>query len=339
MTFPISVSALRRCPLSILSVTMPPYLRVSRLSTITATSYLSQLHPPLSLRRPHVRCLSSGSSEEQSTEAARGRVSLVQGASRGIGLEFVRQLLARHPGEQVVATCRRPEQAEELSAMQRESGGRLTVLPLDVMDEDTIRAAAEAVKAIHGKLNLVVNTAGILHIAGKMQPETSLSKVDPEALLMTYRVNAMGPILVLKHMAALLKEGGGGVGGGRASASKDGERGQRPSVVANISARVGSIGDNGLGGWYSYRASKTALNQLTKTASVELARKRDPIVCLLLHPGTVDTGLSKPFQRNVPEGKLFTPQRSVESLLRIIESAELKDNGKFFAWDGTHIPW
>lgn len=145
--------------------------------------------------------------------------------------------------------------------------------------------------------------------------------------MLTYEVNAVGPILVVKHMWPLLKAGGGG-GTGRDVA-----------IVANLSARVGSIGDNRLGGWHSYRSSKTALNQLTKTISVEFARKKDPVICLLLHPGTVDTDLSRPFQRNVPEGKLFTKEFSVQKLLSIINNVKMHDNGKFFAWDGQEIPW
>eukprot|EP00850_Spirogloea_muscicola_P004544 SM000019S05088 [mRNA] locus=s19:885074:887305:- [translate_table: standard] len=238
-----------------------------------------------------------------------------------------RQLLAARPAGHVVATCRDPGGAPELRALADASGGRLTVLPLDVTREDTIAAAASCVEEAHGRLDLLVNTAGILHIPGKVQPETSLGKVNPEALLLTYQVNAMGPILVLKHMHKLLKAGGGrGLG--------------RPgAVVANLSARVGSIRDNALGGWYAYRASKTALNQLTKTAAVEIARRREPIILVLLHPGTVNTGLSKPFQRNVPEGKLFTPTYSVERLLGIVDGLKLADSGRFFAWDGQEIPW
>ncbi|TVU49132.1 hypothetical protein EJB05_00426, partial [Eragrostis curvula] len=106
------------------------------------------------------------------------------------------------------------------------------------------------------------------------------------------------------------------------------ETGKGFSLVANMSARVSSIGDNGLGGWHSYRASKTALNQLTKTISVEFCRK-DNIACILLHPGTVDTDLLRPFQRNVPKGKL----------LSVIDNANKSDNCKFLAWDGQEIPW
>ena len=110
-------------------------------------------------------------------------------------------------------------------------------------------------------------------------------------------------------------------------------------MLASISARVGSVSDNGTGGWYSYRASKTALNQLNKTLSVELARKRAPVSAVLLHPGTCDTDLSKPFQRNVPEGKLFSRERGARQLLDVIGGVTREDSGKFFAWDGQEVPW
>lgn len=203
-------------------------------------------------------------------------VSMVQGASRGIGFEF---------------------------------------------------AAANSISERFGYLNLLVNTTGILSIPNVLHPETSLTKVQKSALMLTYEVNTVGPILVIKHMWPFLKAGGG------SGTTRD------FAVVANLSARVGSIGDNQLGGWHSYRASKTALNQLTKTVSVEFARKKDPIICLLLHPGTVNTDLSRPFQRNILPSKLFTPQFSVNKLLSIIDGAKIHDNGKFFAWDGQEIPW
>ncbi|CAM6089756.1 unnamed protein product [Calypogeia fissa] len=263
----------------------------------------------------------------ETQDSGGGRVSLVQGASRGLGFEFVRQLLSRSAAGNVVATCRNPDSAEGLKALQEQHPGRLSILPLEVTVESSIEAAAKAFGDIHGGLDLLVNTAGILHIPSVLQPETGLGKVNLESLVLTYKINAAGPLLVMKHFANLLKAGRG----------KDTTK--APAVVANLSARVGSIGDNKIGGWYSYRASKSALNQLTKTASVEFARQRASVVCILLHPGTVDTELSKPFQKNVPEGKLFTKEYSVERLLGIIDSVDLKDNGKFFAWDGQEIPW
>ncbi|RZC43768.1 hypothetical protein C5167_036734 [Papaver somniferum] len=277
-------------------------------------------------------------------------ISMVQGASRGIGLEFVRQLLEKQEKGHVVATCRNPNGATSLLKLKNKFPERLNVLQLDVTDESTIEASAKSVQERYGSLNLLINTTGVLSVPNVLQPETTLSKVEKASLLLAYEVNAVGPILVIKHMWPLLKKGGG------SGTERD------VAVVASLSARVGSIGDNRLGGWHSYRASKTALNQcrailqggiygpayahprsatlgMTKTVSVEFGRKKDPIACILLHPGTVDTDLSKPFQRNVAENKLFTKEFSVQKLLGIINSVKRSDNGKFFAWDGQEIPW
>ncbi|KAI0501387.1 hypothetical protein KFK09_016332 [Dendrobium nobile] len=276
--------------------------------------------PPLVKSAPKARFSSTVSQWE-------GGVSMVQGASRGIGLEFVRQLLEKSNKGHVIATCRNPGGATNLLELKEKFGDRLKVLPLDVTDESTIEAAATSVKENYGSINLLINTSGVLSIPKVLQPETTLSKLEKSSLMLTYEINAVGPVLVVKHMWPLLRAGGG--------SGTDRE----VAVVANLSARVGSIGDNGLGGWHSYRSSKTALNQLTKTISVELARRKDPIICILLHPGTVDTDLSKPFQKNVPASKLFTREFSVQKLLSIINNAKGSDNGKFYDWDGLEIPW
>ena len=110
-------------------------------------------------------------------------------------------------------------------------------------------------------------------------------------------------------------------------------------LIANLSARVSSIGDNGIGGWYSYRSSKSALNQLTKTLSIELARKKPAVACVLLHPGTCETDLSAPFRGNVPPGKLFSRELAVSQLLGVLNGVTQADTGKFFAWDGSQIEW
>nr|ACP27630.1 short-chain dehydrogenase/reductase [Oncidium hybrid cultivar] len=276
--------------------------------------------PPLGKSVPNVRFCSTVSQWEDG-------VSMVQGASSGIGLEFVRQLLEKNNKGRVIATCRNPGGATSLLELKGKFEDRLNILPLDVTDESTIKAAAISIKENFGFLNLLINTSGVLSIPKILQPETTLSRLEKSSLMLAYEINAVGPVLVVKHMWPLLKEGGG-------SGTE-----REFAVVASLSARVGSIGDNELGGWHSYRSSKTALNQLTKTISVELARKKDPIICILLHPGTVDTDLSKPFQRNVPPGKLFTREFSVQKLLSIINHAKDSDNGKFFAWDGQEIPW
>jgi NAD(P)-dependent dehydrogenase (short-subunit alcohol dehydrogenase family) len=111
------------------------------------------------------------------------------------------------------------------------------------------------------------------------------------------------------------------------------------AVFASISARVGSIGDNRLGGWYAYRGSKAALNMFTRTLAIEWARSRKNLICVSLHPGTTDTDLSRPYQANVPPGKLFSPERTVNQLLAVLDSVTVDHSGRFLAWDGSEIPW
>lgn len=245
--------------------------------------------------------------------------ALVQGASRGLGLELARQLAARAAVESVTATCREPETAEPLRALARSSHGRVFVEQLDVADERSIATASSAVRSRIDRLHLLMNVAGILHGPG-VKPERQLRDVEPAALDRVFAVNAFGPLLVAKHFASLLAH-------------------SEPAVLANLSARVGSIGDNRRGGWYAYRASKAAQNQLTKGLSIELQRKNRNIVVIALHPGTVDTQLSEPFQRGVKPEKLFSPERAARQLLEVIEGLDQTANGGFFAWDGQPIEW
>ncbi|KAK4551148.1 hypothetical protein RGQ29_032501 [Quercus rubra] len=260
-------------------------------------------------RKACLRCYSSSALKWE------GGVSMVQGASRGIGLEFVKQLLEKNEKGHVVATCRNLDAASGLLHLKNRFTERLSILPLDLTIESTIEASAKSIRERYGTACVIPNSQSYSSICST---ETTLTKVEKSSLLLAYEVNAVGPIMVIKHMWPLLKFGGG------SGTERD------VAVVANLSARVGSIGDNHLGGWHSYRSSKTALNQLTKTVSVEFARKKDPIICILLHPGTVDTDLSRPFQRNVPEGKLFTKEFSVQKLLGIINNAKSHDNGNCF---------
>lgn len=243
--------------------------------------------------------------------------ALVQGASRGIGAELTRQLLER--GQEVIATCRQPERSAALRRLRARHGSRLHLLPLDVEHEDSIAAAAEQVESLAPRVGLLLNVAGILHDDAH-RPERRVSEVDPAWLQRVFAVNALGPLLVAKHLAPYLRHDG-------------------RAVLANLSARVGSIEDNRLGGWYAYRGSKAAQNMFTKNLSIELPRRHPQLVVIALHPGTVATDLSAPFQRGVPEGKLFSVQRAAEQLLRIVDGVTPKDNGRFFAWDGQPIPW
>lgn len=247
------------------------------------------------------------------------RTILVQGASRGIGLEFVRQLLARGEVAKLLATCRDPKTAAGLTGLQQQDQ-RLRVLTLDVEDEASIRLAARDAGKHVTHIDLLINCAGVLHEGEVMAPERRISQIEPGSLHKSFAVNAVGPALVIKHFLGLLQK-------------------SDQAVVANLSARVGSITDNRLGGWYAYRMSKAAQNMLTRTLAVELGRGARKVTVVALHPGTVDTDLSRPFQANVPEGRLFSRQRAVRQLLDVLAGVEMKDSGRFFAWDGSEIPW
>ncbi|HEY9736053.1 MAG TPA: SDR family NAD(P)-dependent oxidoreductase [Trichocoleus sp.] len=243
--------------------------------------------------------------------------ALIVGASQGIGLGFVRQLLQDGRWRRVYATYRNPTTA--LLDLQKNDPERLRCLPVDITEEAQIAAATAHIGTESSQLHLVVSCVGLLH-DGPLQPEKSLSQLNPESMLRYFQINSIGAALVAKHCLPLLKH-------------KD------PSVLAAISAKIGSIGDNELGGWYGYRASKAALNMLMKTAAIEYRRKSPKTILALLHPGTTDTQLSQPFQRGVPPEKLFPVERTVSQLMRIIEGLEEQDSGAFFSWDGSRLPW
>jgi NAD(P)-dependent dehydrogenase (short-subunit alcohol dehydrogenase family) len=249
------------------------------------------------------------------------QVALVQGASRGIGLALVEALLERGEVARVVATSREPQAAQRLAELRAHHGDALLVVPLDVRDERTIAAAAAHVADACGpELHWVVNCAGLLHDGASLRPERSIEQVDAQGLHTLFAVNALGPLLVAKHFLPLLRH-------------------EERAVLANLSARVGSIADNRLGGWYGYRAAKTAQNMFTRTLSIELARRAPNVICLALHPGTVDTDLSRPFQASVPADRLFDPPRAARQLLQVIDAASPQESGRFLAWDGSLIPW
>ena len=186
----------------------------------------------------------------------------------------------------------------------------------DLEDEESIAAAAASIG--NGPVpTLVFIATGVLHHG--FEPERSWRALDAEHLLRDYRINAVGPALVAKHFLPLLPR-------------------DRRAVFTALSARVGSIGDNRLGGWHSYRASKAALNMLLRNLAVELGRTHPQAVVAGLHPGTVDTGLSAPFQKGVKPEKLFTADHSAETLLAVLDALTPQDTGSVFAWDGRRVP-
>ena len=248
-------------------------------------------------------------------------IAVVIGASQGIGLAMVRDLLNRPRVSRVYAASRRALLSDQLIAMQEQHGDRLQILSVDSTLESDIARLANEVREGDQRLHWMINCAGLLHDSARgIRPEKRLEQVDIAQLEAIFRINTFAPILLAKHFLPLLNH-------------------EQPACFASLSARVGSISDNQLGGWYSYRASKAAQNQFIRTFAIEAQRRAPNLTCLALHPGTTDTSLSKPFQKGVPQEKLFTPEFVATRLLDIVFDRPAMDSGKFLAWDNSEIMW
>jgi NAD(P)-dependent dehydrogenase (short-subunit alcohol dehydrogenase family) len=228
-----------------------------------------------------------------------GLKSLVIGAAGGIGGALLEQL-QRHPGHGPAAGAQR--QGEPA---------------VDLTDELTLAALAAGLRACDAELRLAIVATGFLGSA-RFRPERGIRDLNLEHLQHAFAINAFGPALLMKHLFPLLPRSG-------------------RVVFACLSARVGSIGDNRLGGWYSYRASKAALNQLVRTASIELRRYNPDSICVALHPGTVATRLSAEFTKTGLKGA--SPSDSAVHLLNVIDSLTSDDTGAFFDYARKAVPW
>jgi NAD(P)-dependent dehydrogenase (short-subunit alcohol dehydrogenase family) len=225
-------------------------------------------------------------------------VAVVLGASGGIGSALLRQLRAEPNFERVIGLARTSQPA------------------IDLTEEKTIEAAA-SYASTEGEMHLVIDASGFLHDQ-RQAPEKSWRAIAAPEMARAFALNAIGPALIMKHFLPLLPRG-------------------RQAVFATLSARVGSIGDNHLGGWYSYRASKAALNQLVRTAAIELARTHPQAICVALHPGTVDTRLSAPFARQ--NLKVQSPDQAAARLIDVLARLSPRDSGGFFDYRGGTLPW
>jgi NAD(P)-dependent dehydrogenase (short-subunit alcohol dehydrogenase family) len=255
------------------------------------------------------------------TSLSRFYPALIIGGSRGIGLALVRELLARSFDGRVIVAARSALDSNELGQLREEHGARLERMAMDVTDQTSVAEAAKRLAEQSVRPALVVNVAGLLHERHRrLRPEKRLEDLDAERMQRVFAVNTIGTALCLRYFLPQMA-------------------GDERAVFAALSARVGSISDNRLGGWYSYRASKAALNQLIKTASIEARRRFENVILAALHPGTTDTDLSAPFQSNVPAEKLFSPQFVAQRLLHVLDGLEGQDSGGFFAWDGQRILW
>lgn len=226
-------------------------------------------------------------------------IAVIIGAQGGIGA--------------ALATALEEEGTHQVRRFARRGEGAAR---LDLEDEASIAAAA-ATLAGGPPPELIIVATGLLH-AGGHGPERALKELDGGWLARNFAVNAIGPALVAKHFLPLLAR-------------------DRRTVFAALSARVGSISDNRLGGWHSYRAAKAALNQLIRTMAIEEKRRNPQAILVGVHPGTVATPLSAPFQANVKPGQLFAPDRAAVQLLDLLDGLKSADSGKLFAWDGSEI--
>lgn len=234
--------------------------------------------------------------------------AVIFGASGGIGAAIAGRLAADASFARIYLGRRNPVASTD---------PRRVPFAFDLSDEASIAAAAGRVE---GPIDLVFVATGMLHRAGGPTPEKTFRALDAAAMAELYAVNTIGPALIAKHFLPLLPR-------------------DRRAVFAALSARVGAIGDNRLGGWHSYRASKAALNMLMANFAIELRRTHPLAIVAGLHPGTVDSALSAPFQRGVAPEKLFSPDRSAGYLLDVLSALKAEDSGGVFAWDGARIPY
>jgi NAD(P)-dependent dehydrogenase (short-subunit alcohol dehydrogenase family) len=225
-------------------------------------------------------------------------VAVIFGAGGGIGSALVEALSSTDSFGHVVGFSRKSSPS------------------IDLLDEASLERAA-TFAAEMGELRLVIDATGFLH-DDRQGPEKSWRQLDAGNLARSFALNAIGPALIMKHVLPRLPRSG-------------------KSVFATLSARVGSIGDNRLGGWYSYRASKAALNQIVRTAAVELARQSPEGICIALHPGTVATALSAPFAAAGLD--VHTPAEASRHLLAVVDELTVEANGGFFDWRGQPVPW
>jgi NAD(P)-dependent dehydrogenase (short-subunit alcohol dehydrogenase family) len=238
--------------------------------------------------------------------------ALIQGGASGLGQALVDRALKSGKFEQIFVTAR------NCSRIITEDS-RVIPIELDLISDASIKEASERIASHTDKLHLVVTTAGILQDDSVgVRPEKKLADLTRSKLEIVFSINCFGPFLWYAALGRLIRH-------------------RDALVVATLSARVASVGDNRLGGWHSYRASKTAQNMLTKNLSLELSRTNPRAVIVGLHPGTVDTDLSKPFQTGVPSNKLFSPEQSAAYLWDVLNTLTPERTGQVIAWDDQTI--
>lgn len=243
---------------------------------------------------------------------------LIAGISGAIGGALAKRILEQDSEVSVIGLCRDPSSV----TLGEEPAGRVTLIRWDAVEHEGAGALRERLKQALSEesgLDTVIYAAGMLHGAG-MTPEKRLEDMDAQAFAHAFAVNATGFAMLVQAISPWLRH-------------------RRFKRIVAISAKVGSITDNGFGGWYAYRSSKAALNMLVRNLSIELPRKYRPLVCVAVHPGTTLSPLSKPFTRSLAQLQVHEPEETAENILRVAEGLTENENGTFLSWDGSAIPW
>ena len=240
--------------------------------------------------------------------------AVIIGAGHGIGLALFNELQQTVPGIRLLATYRDEERADGLLSSAK-PGQTFRLTPTD---EQELKAFSEHTEEIPGKLHLMINTTGWLH-NDAYRPEKSLRQINVDQMLEYFKVNAITSALLGKYFMPQFRH-------------------KEESCFASISAKVGSIEDNRIGGWYGYRSSKAALNMIKRTMAVEFTRSGCRCNLLAVHPGTTITELSRPYIKNT-KLKLHEPRQSAINILRVIQDQDFSPEARFFSWDGTELPW
>lgn len=235
---------------------------------------------------------------------------VILGAGGGLGKALTNALTAEYPEETIVTVSRQ---------VLKSSDERVRHIQVKDYSEAALHTVMSDFKSQGLQLAGLISTIGMLHDEETL-PEKKLGDLNEANLRKLFEVNAIQPILALKAFSPMLDR-------------------KHTKFWVQLSAKVGSIEDNYLGGWYAYRASKAALNMLLKSASIELKRTHKRLVVAAIHPGTTDTALSKPFQNRIPEGKLYTPEMSAKRIIKVIKGVQPEDTGKLWHWDGTELPY
>ena len=245
--------------------------------------------------------------------------TLVAGISGGIGLALAAYELERRADTHLVGLSRHATRSESALALAEAHPGRLTLVDADVAERESLGEALAVHLPDTARITRLLYAVGVLHGEG-LFPEKRLEDVNPEAMLHSYRVNTLGFLNTAQALIPWLRHGD-------------------PKLIAAISAKVGSIGDNDFGGWYGYRCSKAALNMAVRNLAIETRRRLKPATVVALHPGTTETTLTEPFQQSLARLTVHTPDDTAANLWRVLDQVTPEDSGRFLSWDGAELPW